>query len=220
MQTVSSIAKMNAARQAAIQSWKRYAEGQVRPVRLFDGTWGVIGPKSEIVEGKEITVHSRYSSWTATVSEAIQAAARSDIAIGRAPKAKTESPLDKAIDHAYPAKVRCERTRTVGWGAIVPLADAKDGNEITVTTRAGKTFAAKIVEVIESGKTAARCRTAKVIRQRSRKTRSSSRGRLVGIHTSHHCSCGNWSGAGSPCLYSYAEAKENDEHRVIQWQRS
>ena len=43
--------------------------------------------------------------------------------------------------------------------------------------------------------------------------------RLVGTHTSVHCECGNWAGAGSPCLYSYGEAKEEGEARNIHWER-
>ena len=45
------------------------------------------------------------------------------------------------------------------------------------------------------------------------------RGRLVGKHTNEHCSCGNWSGVGSPCLYSYGEAKDEGEARYIEWER-
>ena len=45
------------------------------------------------------------------------------------------------------------------------------------------------------------------------------RGRLVGYHGLDHCSCGNWSGVGSVCLYSYGEAKAEGEHRSIRWER-
>ena len=48
---------------------------------------------------------------------------------------------------------------------------------------------------------------------------SAGAGRLVGYHGNEHCSCGNWSGVGSPCLYSYGEAKAEGEHRSIRWER-
>ncbi len=44
-------------------------------------------------------------------------------------------------------------------------------------------------------------------------------GRLAGRHTGHHCSCGSWSGPGSPCPFPCGEAKEEGEARHIDWVR-
>ena len=40
---------------------------------------------------------------------------------------------------------------------------------------------------------------------------------LVGYHTNHHCSCGNWCGVGSPCLYGFNEAVTEGVENNLDW---
>ena len=45
---------------------------------------------------------------------------------------------------------------------------------------------------------------------RPRRRRRTTSGRARAVHTDYHCSCGNWSGAGStPCLYTPEEAAQS-----------
>ena len=138
--------------------------------------------------------------------------------------------------NATPAKLR-----NGTWGARVnaPRHDVDEDDQLTVTTRAGKTWTAWVDRVIwgndeitlvstrrnqltgyghvavHNGRIDAR----KVAAQTPTPAPAKPRGRLVGTHGTMHCGCGNWSGAGSPCLYSYEEAKEAGEAHVIRWQR-
>ena len=134
---------------------------------------------------------------------------------------------------ATPAKLK-----SGAWGARVTLdilgktavRGELEGATCTIRTRAGKTWDATIEKVIavfeNDNQSVALCATRSVNpppRKAASPTRSSSngrsRGRLVGYHTHHHCSCGNWSGPGSPCLYSYGEAKDEGEAYEIEWRR-
>ena len=116
------------------------------------------------------------------------------------------------------------------WGAriigpAVACGQKLEGHDVTITTRSGKSWTAKIEKVVwrgkdrNSGQSVAIVATAKTSGNGSAAPKSAGRGRLVGTHTNHPCSCGNWSGAGSPCLYGYGEAKDEDEARYIEWAR-
>ena len=129
-------------------------------------------------------------------------------------------------------KVTPMKLRDGSWGVRI-VANRVDpveleGQTVTVSTRSGKTFTKTIAEVIYTGKNkfgsgcVAFCRTASnggghpatPVAARSRPAR---RKPLEGRHTDYHCGCGNWSGVGSPCLYSYGEAKDEGEARYIDW---
>ena len=130
--------------------------------------------------------------------------------------------------NATPAKLK-----NGSWGARVETSTLGktavrgelEGTTVTVRTRAGKTWDAEVEKVVwigeERGKSIALCATVNRDRPQRcdahRTARSS--GRLSGMHTHNHCGCGNWSGVGSPCLYSYGEAKDEGEHRYITWVR-
>ena len=128
------------------------------------------------------------------------------------------------------------KLRDGNWGARIPIngfSDRQDfqnslhGDEtVEITTRNGRQWTAGIGNVIwvgkdRNGETVALVRTVRLQGTPSpeRGINGSKRGRLVGYHGSEHCSCGNWSGVRSACLYSYSEAKEEDEHRNIDWVR-
>ena len=110
---------------------------------------------------------------------------------------------------ATPAKLK-----NGSWGARIAGDPVKAGTSIRVTARSGKAWDAVIDRVLWSGDG---------ISIVSTKTKNADRrgggGRLVGYHTNEHCCCGNWSGPGSRCLYSYGEAKEADAARWIDWVR-
>ena len=40
---------------------------------------------------------------------------------------------------------------------------------------------------------------------------------LRGYHTNYHCSCGNWSGIRSPCLYTFQAAVNEELEDTIEW---
>ena len=141
---------------------------------------------------------------------------------------KTATTTEKENDmNGTPTKLK-----SGAWGARIKHAsgikDARqlhaehEGDAVTITTRAGKTWHAIIDRVLWSdGKImVVATRSAGRPRQsRAGSNGSKPRGRLVGTHTSHPCGCGNWSGAGSPCLYGYGEAKDEGEAHLIEWER-
>ena len=126
--------------------------------------------------------------------------------------------------NATPAKLKSGR-----WGARV-VGSVEPGQEVIITTRSGKSWTARVERVVWTGDGISLCETSSTDGRGGGSGRTGGgggrsggggggSGRLVGSHTNNPCSCGNWSGPGSPCLYSYGEAKDEGEHRNIIWQR-
>ena len=120
------------------------------------------------------------------------------------------------------------KLRDGSWGAAIqnPPADINDGYpwKLEIRAKSGTRWIAYMSEVIFSCDAYAIVRTCKspyadLKREINGHLNPKKKGRLVGYHTTHHCSCGNWSGVDSPCLYSYGEAKDEGEHRSIRWER-
>ena len=130
------------------------------------------------------------------------------------------------------------------WGARIPLdgiysrrvaSDRLKGQDVTIQTRSGKSWTATVAAVLwvgegrdsagvalvktesDGGPPRTAGRSASGGGRRRKPLVGRRRKPLVGRHTENHCSCGNWSGPGSPCLYSYGEAKEEGEARYIEW---
>ena len=124
--------------------------------------------------------------------------------------------------HALEASPR--KLKSGEWGAAIqnPPDDLTSGQSIHIKTKSGKEWDAIVTQVVFRGDdfalVATRSSGGGTVR-RNGNGRGRSQGRLVGYHTDNHCSCGNWSGVGSPCLYTYGEAKNEDEHRFIDWRR-
>ena len=102
------------------------------------------------------------------------------------------------------------------WGVRlrVKLKKGTRGS-VLVQTRSGKQWESQIT-VIYSGDGYSVC-TINNGGNNGGKTHSNRKSNKQGYHTSYHCSCGNWSGVGSPCLYSFEEAVDEGEARYIDW---
>ena len=125
---------------------------------------------------------------------------------------------------ASPAKLRNGSwgARVVLPGSGISLEDLRQelpGQRIEIRTRSGKSWTAEIARVLWTGGDIALVTTNDAHSPRRNSSSSTPRKRLVGTHTSHPCSCGNWGGSGTPCLYSYGEAKDEGEARFIEWER-
>ena len=112
-------------------------------------------------------------------------------------------------------RVVAEVVRWKKYGSTATLAVVQLTEDEAVAAKAQERFAAAKAQQAEDRERA----RAEYRAARAAERASSPRTRLVGTHSHEPCSCGNWSGAGSPCLYSYGAAKDADEHRHIQWQR-
>ncbi len=130
-------------------------------------------------------------------------------------------------------------SRTQEWQLLVCIGDASYsiGDEITVEALKrgqrpgeGKPVGAEVISkafTARFGPNAGKpCVFARVTQRfegsggnGTRRSKVASEGHLHARHTGHHCECGNWSGPGSPCLYSYAEAKEEGEVHSLEWYR-
>jgi len=82
------------------------------------------------------------------------------------------------------------KLRTGAWGAKVQSADIKAGDMVTITTRAGKSWDAKVTKVVWAGNGVSICTTESTDRparssSHNNSPRSSGRGTWTG------CSCGS-----------------------------
>ena len=103
------------------------------------------------------------------------------------------------------------------------ISQEMTGTRVTVKTKSGKTWETELDDVVKEYNSGFKMSTRKITGSMTSTEGSSPstarRKPLRGIHTDHHCGCGNWGGPGTPCLYSYGEAKAEGESRYIEWVR-
>ena len=115
------------------------------------------------------------------------------------------------------------KLRDGSWGARIAADDVSTvavGSQITVKARSGKSWTARVTKVLWTGPDRYGSGKVALVETESidrAPRRSNGNNRLTGTHTHNHCSCGNWSGHGSPCLYGYSEAKDEGEAGYIDW---
>ena len=130
------------------------------------------------------------------------------------------------IPRPEPLEASPARLKDGRWGVCVTLrpgvlSEDLVGRAVKVRTRSGKKWTSVVDRVLWSGKRhwnderVALCSTYSTkVQNRTKEPFSAKKG----FHTDYHCCCGNWSGPGSACLYSFAEACDEGVAAEINWE--
>lgn len=94
--------------------------------------------------------------------------------------------------NATPAKLR-----SGAWGARVPSTSVRSGDQVQITSKAGKSWPAKVVRVVWSGDGVSLCETASLDRAPSTPRGSGQRRRRGGTYECEEC--GDYVEPGTSC---------------------